>query len=91
MDKIRITAEELRQNIQKVSHYVWERQEAHRSHCNWMYAIEQLVKEKNGVFPSSEEINRRAYQLWLERKDEQAHQDWCQAEALQRQYFEIVN
>ena len=52
--------------------------------------MQQLWQELGSRAPTHDEICQRAYNLWLQRKDEQARQDWHDAEEFVKKVFRVV-
>lgn len=84
-----VLTEEFERMVHENAYYIWRDKEADRSHRNWCDAWSQLSAEL-GCFPPVSEINQRARELWLARKDAQAVEDWLEAQRRVALSFVVV-
>jgi hypothetical protein len=89
LTKKRISAGEFESRVRLCALQIWRTKEPRRTDENWLNAISLLFNEL-GCYPSTRQIRGRAWELWLQRKDSQATEDWLEAERFVASNFEVV-
>jgi len=74
-----ISPEEFHELVATEARTIWDSKQVARRHANWCHAWE-FLRQELGHIPSPTQHCERAHQLWLERKDTQAFEDWLIAE-----------
>lgn len=91
--KNRISSQDWEALVRQRAWWLFLEREPGRRYRDWLDAISQCGLY--GVFVTSKhprwaEIQTKAHQIWLNRKDRDAEQDWFDAEAIVNREYEVV-
>jgi len=89
MSKKLVGAEEFHQRVRLEAYQIWQSSERRGRDHDWSDATAVLYRELGSFLPS-EEIRKKAKELWLSRKDDQALEDWLEAERRVLESFQVA-
>jgi len=85
-----LTREQFTFQVRHAAYHNWTALEHQRSVSNWNDAGRQLYQEL-GRLIKREELEQRARELWLKRKDAEAYQDWEAGEKWAHEIYEVID